>query len=111
MSYKLNQQPLAGESYTRCNQIVIDNKLDRVPAVEYHQELVFADQAGVVSKMPIGHVPTDFDPIAEIPLINPETGEFTGAIITQAELMVFIYSAYIAAVAPKPAEEEQEPEA
>jgi len=109
MSYKLHQTSLTGESYTRCHQIVIDNRMNAIPVISYHQELVFADQAGAVSKMPTTVCVSEFDPDAEIAVINPETGEETGDTVTQGELMTLIYSAYIAAVAP-PATDDMEPE-
>ena len=108
MSYKLHHKPLAGESYVRCHQIVIDNRLDRVPVIQYHQERVIADNAGTISKLPMGPTPQEFDPSAEVPIIDPETGEPTGEVLTQGQLMAYVYSAYIAAVTPKPTEEELE---
>lgn len=108
MSYKLQQKTIAGESYIRCHQIVIDNRLNRPPVIQYHQERVITGPGGMISKLPMGPTPQDFDPAAEVPIIDPETGEATGQAITQGELMVYMYSAYIAAVTPAPAENTEE---
>lgn len=97
MSYKLHHQPLAGESYMRCYQIVIDNRLGQPPGVVYSQERVIADQGGAVSRHPVGTLRHHYEPAATIPVIDPETGEPTGEAVTQQQLMALVYSAYIAA--------------
>lgn len=101
MSYKLHHKPLAGESYMRCYQIVIDNRLGQPPEVVYSQERVIADHGGAVSRHPTGTLRHHYDPAATIPVINPETGEPTGESVTQQQLMVLVYSAYINAATPE----------
>lgn len=106
MSYKLHHKPLAGESYMRCYQIVIDNRLGQPPEVVYSQERVIADQGGAVSRHPAGTLRHRYDPAATIPVINPETGEPTGESVTQQQLMALVYSAYITAATATPENEE-----
>jgi hypothetical protein len=111
MGYKLNQSPVAGESYQRCLQVVIDNPLAGQPTVMFSQETVVGTDAGAVVRIPMQPLAMPFDPDAEIPVINPETGEPTGAVVTQAEVYTLIFSAYVAAANPPPSalEFEEEP--
>lgn len=102
MGYKLNQTPVAGESYRRCFQVVIDNPLVGSPTVMFSQETILGTDAGSVLHMPIQPLPLAFDPTAEIAVIDPETGEPTGAVVTQADVYTLIFSAYIAAANPPP---------
>lgn len=102
MGYKLNQTPVAGESYRRCFQVVIDNPLVGSPTVMFSQETIVGTDAGSVLHMPIQPLPLAFDPNAEIAVIDPETGEPTGAVVTQAHVYALIFSAYVAAANPPP---------
>ncbi|MCA1774965.1 MAG: hypothetical protein LC676_04955 [Loktanella sp.] len=97
MSFKLNQQPVAGESYVRCPQVVIDNRLGRTPVVTFHREQVIGLGGGNVQRYPLPPRPLPFDSAASVPVINPETGEPTGATITQGELYALVFSVFIAA--------------
>jgi len=107
MSFKLHQGAISGEAYTRCHQVVISNSLGGAPAVTFHQErIITAD--GQPIRRPVASAMLSFDPAAEIPVINPETGEATGETVTQGALYAMVYSAYIAAVSP-PAADEEEP--
>ena len=97
MSFKLNQQPVAGESYVRCPQVVIDNRLGRTPVVTFHREQVIGITGSTVQRYPLPPRPLPFDPAASVPVIHPETGEPTGATITQGELYALVFSVFIAA--------------
>ena len=101
MTYKLNSRPIAGEAYARCNQVIIDNRLGHPPAITFGQETVIGTGAGELH-MPMAPIGLTFDPAAQIAVINPETGEPTGATVSQAEVYALVYSAYIAAAAPAP---------
>ena len=96
MTYKLNSRPIAGEAYARCNQVIIDNRLGYPPAITFGQETVIGTGTGELH-MPMAPIGLTFDPAAQIAVINPETGEPTGATVTQAEIYGLVYSAYIAA--------------
>jgi len=110
MTFKLHQQPISGEAFTRCSQIVIDNRLGVAPTVTFHQERVIGLGDGTSTKAPMQPVVMAFDPTAAIPIIDPETGEDTGATMTQAEVYAAVYSAYLAAVAPPATSDEEMPQ-
>lgn len=108
MGYKLHHQPIAGGSYRRCHQIIIDNPLGRAPAITFGQETVIGTGGGEVLHVPMTPVLLAFEPASEIPVIDPQNGQPTGATITQAEVYAMVYSAWIAATegvaAPAPEE-------
>jgi hypothetical protein len=106
MSYKLHHQPLAGESYVRCHQVVIDNALGRAPTLTFHRQRVIGSDAGAVSQQPLPPRLLAFDPAASVALVDPESGEDTGHTITHAEIYAAIYSAFIAVETATPDTEE-----
>lgn len=97
MSYKLNQTPVAGESFIRCQQVVIDNRLGAAPTVTFHRERIVGIEGAEPIRQPMSPRPLPFDPAASVPVLNPETGEPTGATITQGELYALVYSVFVAA--------------
>ena len=106
MTFKLKYQAIEGDAYMRCHQVLIDNPLNKNPIVRYSQERVIEDGSSVI-KIPAGRVSREFEPEKFITLINPETGEpitdpETGEPmqLTQEQLMMYVYSAYIDAVTP-----------
>ena len=107
MTYKLNSRPIAGEAYARCNQVIIDNRFGHPPAITFGQETVIGTGAGDALHVPMAPIGLAFDPAAQIAVINPETGEPTGATVTQAEVYALVYSAYIAAATPAPGPTEE----
>ncbi|SDF89939.1 hypothetical protein PUH89_04000 [Rhodobacter capsulatus] len=107
MTYKLNRSPVVGESYTRCNQVIIDNRLGRAPAITFGQETVIGTGTGDALHVPMAPIGLAFDPAAQIAVIDPDTGEPTGAMVTQAEVYALVYSAYIAAATPAPGPTEE----
>lgn len=102
MGYKLNETPVSGESYRRCFQVVIDNPLIGNPAVTFAQETIIGTDGGSALHIPLPPLPLAFDPTAEIPVVNPETGQPTGTVVTQGEVYALIFSAYLAAANPPP---------
>lgn len=106
MSFKLNQKPLAGESYTRCPQVVIDNRIGKAPTVTFSREQVFGTADGSVMRQPLPPNVLAFNPQASVPVIDPETGEPTGATITQGELYALVFSVFVDAETPDPTNEE-----
>ncbi|WP_439137530.1 hypothetical protein [Roseicyclus sp.] len=106
MSYKLDHKPIAGESYIRCSQVIIDNRLGAAPSVTFHRESVIGIDGGAVVRQPMSPREIAFDPSFSVPVLDPETGEATGQTITQGELYALIYSVFIAAeTAPSEHEE------
>lgn len=108
MSYKLNQTPFAGESYVRCPQVVVDNRLGATPAVTFHRETVIGIAGGGVLRQALSPREMIFDPAAEVPVLNPETGEPTGETITQGALYALIFSVFVAAETAQPEAEGDE---
>lgn len=109
MSFKLNHMPIAGESYRRCNQVVIDNPLSGPPSISFGQETIIGTGSGQVAHIPLQPINMDFDANNVITIINPETGEPTGGTIAIAEVYALIYSAYIATATPAPEQAAEEP--
>lgn len=99
MTFKLDYRPVAGESYRRCNQVIIDNPYDGAPSITFAQETILGAGSAVMH-LPMSGIRVVFDLVATIPVINPETGQPTGQTITHAALYAMIYSAFIAAIAP-----------
>lgn len=105
MSYKLDEKPIAGESYIRCPQVVIDNRLGHVPTIAFHRERVIGLADGATVVQPMSPREVTFNPAAVVAVINPETGEQTGQTITHGDLYTLIYSAFLAAEMPVQPEE------
>lgn len=107
MSYRFQRQPIAGESYVRCSQIIVDNPLAGPPRVTYAQETIVGTDAGQVLHIPMQPVAQAFDPAVLIAVLDPGTGEPTGETITQDRIYALIYSAYLAAVTAAEAQPEE----
>lgn len=68
----------------------------------FSQETIVGTDAGSVLRIPTQPLAMPFDPAASIAVINPETGEPTGDVVTQADVYAIIFSAYLAAANPPP---------
>lgn len=97
MSYELDQKPVAGQSYIRCPQVVVDNRLGHTPTVTFHRERVVGLSDGSTITQPMSPRSLQFDPASAVPVLNPETGEATGDTISQGALYALIYSVFVAA--------------
>lgn len=97
MTYKLDQKPVAGESYIRCPQVVIDNRLGHASTIQFHRERIIGLADGASVTQPMSPREVAFDPAAVVPVLNPKTSEPTGQTVTQGDLYALIYSAFIAA--------------
>ena len=98
MNINYQYSTVTGESWLRAKRIVIDNPLNGVPAVKFVEERVvniaggeqyFRDQ-GVLEL-----TATEANMGNEIPLLDPETGESTGQVVTYSEAYTMLLSAYI----------------
>ena len=104
MNYK--ETTLSGTSWTRCRTVVITNPLAGTgpidpstnapfgPTANFHEEKVISID-GKQTTVDAGSCRKAFDPAATIPLLNPETGEPTGATVTHAELYAILFSLYM----------------
>lgn len=100
MTYQFNQQSGAADSYVRCPQIVIDNRLGGTPAITFAQETIITAPSGQVTHVPMQPIPLVFDPTKVIDIIDPTTGQPTGATATMTDVYNLIYSAYMLAANP-----------
>lgn len=99
MSYKFDSKPVSGDSYVRCPQVIVDNRLDKTPLVTFHRERILGLDGGAIMREPMSPRIVPFDPAASVDVIDPETGDPTGQTITHGELYALIYSVFIAAEA------------
>lgn len=93
-----------GTTWTRCTRVVVNNDFGEPPYVLFFEQQVF-NAGGQQILKDLGVLRQGFDPDGVIPLINPLTGEATGATITQAEAYAVLYSAYLQAAMARDAEE------
>ena len=101
MGFKLMHQTMAGEQFVRCLQVVIDNRAALpAPVVTFHQERVVQESGGALLRAPLSPATLRFDPAAKIPVIDPDTGEATGDVVTHADVFKLVYSAYVASITP-----------
>lgn len=93
MNYK--ESTLSGSQWQRCVRVTIDNNYGQVPQVTFHEEVV--TQVGDKQfKENCGAVYAEFDQNAVIQLLSPETGEPTGATMTQGQVHLAMWSLYMA---------------
>ena len=105
MPTNYKETTLDGTSWVRCVTVLVKNDYGTVPYILYDEERVINLLGANPIVQPIGTLRRNFDPDGVIPLINPQTGEATGATITQAEAYAVLYSAYLQAAMARDAEE------
>lgn len=103
MTANYRETTTTGTTWTRCTRVVVNNDLNEQPYVLFFEQQVFNVGGSMVKDL--GVLRQNFDPEAVIPLINPQTGEATGATITQAEAYAVLYSAYLQAAMARDAED------
>lgn len=81
-------------AWKRCNRVIVDNPLDATPSVRFYEENVVSMPIAKV-RADAGTVTAQFNPDEQIMLRDPQTGELTGAYVTQAHLYQAIYSLYM----------------
>jgi len=89
------EQTITGESWQRCQQVVVENHRGAAPSVRFDEERVVALAGGEESRKPLGSLVMSYDPNAAIELRDPETGDLTGQTVTQGEVYQILYSAYM----------------
>jgi len=106
MSSLYKPSEVAGVEYTRAHQIVIDNRApDQPPTITFFEERVLNAANGERRRFPQGQLRVGYDPAAEIPLLNPQTGEDTGATLSLPEIYAAVYSIYMHAAKARDAEQ------
>lgn len=111
MSQYYRLAEVAGQEYTRCYQVVIDNPLNAAPAAVFFEQRVIESGAGPAIVAPAGQCVLPYNPATVIALRDPATGEETGQTLTAAQVYAIVYSAYLHAAlerdgAGEPEEEE-----
>lgn len=89
---------VAGTKWTRCGVVQIVNPYQRNPSIQFIEERAVSLGEG---REPLffseGSISVPFDENKVVNLINPLTGQPTGATVTYGELYVGLFSAYIQA--------------
>lgn len=85
---------VAGRSWQRCHQVVIENSRSAPPTLRFDEESIVALGGGEV-RSPRGTLCVDYDPARTIALRDPLTGELTGETTTYAAAYALLYSAYL----------------
>lgn len=110
MSSLYKPSEVAGTEYTRAHQIVIDNRRpDQPPTITFFEERVLNTTSGDRRRFPQGQLQMGYDPAAQIPLLDPRTGEDTGQTISLPEVYAAVYSIYMHAAKARDAEQEATP--
>ena len=102
MNYK--QTDITGNSWIRCNTLTVTNPLDipelnsTTPIIKqvYFQEekvIVLSDNKVIINQ--IGSISAPYISENIISILDPTTGQATGATITHADLYKILYSLYI----------------
>ncbi|NCC41872.1 MAG: hypothetical protein EOM21_21170 [Gammaproteobacteria bacterium] len=86
---------VVGSEFTRCYQMIIDNRMDAQPVATFAEERVLVPGTGPARRWPTGQCSAQYDPDAEIPILDPSDGSATGATITMSALYGLLYSAYL----------------
>jgi hypothetical protein len=85
----------SGTSWRRAKQVLIKNPLDtsQKPIMFFEEDVAIVGDKQFTSE---GHiVSTNYDPEYPINLRDPETGEKTGNVVTQALVYQALYSLYL----------------
>lgn len=93
---------VAGVQWHRFRRITIDNPRLGVPTVTCDEEQVLS-AGGAEHRQDVGAMAFRFDPAAEFPVLDPETGEPTGATATGAQVYALIYGYVLAEAARRDA--------
>lgn len=101
MNYQ--EKNVTGKSWKHCHSVLVNNDFGVPPMFTFHEKLLTQLDDQVIQE-PTGCVSGFFDPVGVIQLRNPETGELTGEIMTQADMYTALWSLYIALAEARDAE-------
>jgi len=88
------QSNLSGQEYQRCYAVSISNPLDATKQMGFAEEKIYVFNDTTINKMVPG-CGVVYNPTATFPIIDPVTGEPTGATATQSQVYQMLYSLYI----------------
>lgn len=93
MNYK--ESTVSGQAWQRAKVIQIWNEYGQAPRVDFIEETIVS-LGDTMMTQPAGTLSKTVDDVTEvIPIINPETGENTGATMTVAQVYAAIFSYYL----------------
>lgn len=94
MNYK--ESTVSGQAWQRAKVIQIWNEYGQAPRVDFIEETIVSLGYNTMMTQPAGTLSKTVDDVTEvIPIINPETGENTGATMTVAQVYAAIFSYYL----------------
>ena len=102
------EQRTTGVEWTRCFQVVVDNRFGVAPRATFFEQRVLQPDSGPVRVSAVGQIEMPYDPAVVIALRDSATGEETGETITGADLYQMIYSAYLHAALARDAAGQEE---
>ena len=91
------ESTIAGTVWQRCHEIVVSNTRGAVPRIQFFEERVIALEGAGEIRQTLGPLEVAFDPALVVQILDPTTGQPTGASATYGEAYVLLYSAYLAA--------------
>jgi len=101
---------VSGESYVRCNYVKINNGMASKIISFQEEKIINLEDETIIKNL--GSVSEEFkaeNAATEFPLLNPETGEDTGATMSYQNLYVGLYSLYLYLAQVRDAAEEPAP--
>ena len=116
MTANYQETNIAGTKWRRSYRVQIDNPYGGIPITTFHEEDCVSLTNVEVIKINAGNVQIAFDPSAQIPLINPWTGEPLTNIdnvqqhASHIEAYILLHSLYMQAVTARDALLTPEPE-
>ena len=89
-----NEQSGTGQSWQRCNNVMISNPLDGTPYAVFQEEIVVQMGPNKL-RQPLTSCSKLFEPTTMVDIIDPSTGNATGEQFSHYDLYVYLYSLYI----------------
>ena len=89
------EQALTGQEWQRSFRVTITNPYGSTPAIVFDEEKIALLDNGLKVNTPVGQLRGEMaNPLAEFPLVHPETGASLGS-AQYANLHVLLYSLYL----------------
>ena len=95
MNYK--QINVTGLSYRRAKSVRIDNPVNQAPTIFFIEEQVTTLASGEILSKEVDQLRVVYDPLADIAILDPDTGLPIGETLSHAQVYQYLFSAYMAA--------------
>ncbi len=92
MNYK--EVNISGYQWLRCSRVTIENQYKTPPVINLHED-VLTDIGEDHHIKPNRIYSVMFEPSKTFPVLNADTGEPTGAVMTHAEMYQLLWSLYV----------------